>query len=886
MALAAVVLIGLGVAATGLSQLVQIRLTQAVNANWRGAYDILVTPRSHSVTTSASETSGLIEPDFLDYAGHGGISFAQLAQIRRLAGVALAAPEATVGYLTSDKVAPDIYLSKNELPRAPTLYRLTLRVSTSDGLHAWEISSQTLEALLGPASLTGSRVPFLSSVGNFGWDPSGVTLAFDYLPPQVTPVVAVDPIAEEQLLGPSLGFLHDLSVPSGQLRVSTFPLSRIPSQFWYARDMLGSLQPTGSGQPSPAAREPVVPIVVSDRLSYPLQVSVSIDRVGRPLTSYPSGSTPAQELATAMKDAGSAVTPVGTASLNATDELRGFEPPSLTLLWPGSSPPNGTSLPTQEESRLDTELAQRATYTSAAGAPDGAVPGYRIQPLGKVGFDGEPATQGEGTTQSYRRFISYPLAIQPPAGAASGGETVAQSFFLAPVGTFDLSRLDLPGNPLNHVPLGAYEAAGGTSLSSPSAGRLVTPTANPLGFLTSPPEVMTSISEARLLRGQAPIDAIRVRVSGVSTFDAQARSKVAAVASRIANLGLDVRIVAGSSPRTVDVFVPDYYSNGKPLGWVREEWTSLGAAQSARASLSTGEWALLLLSLSLALLLAVAVSSVHVRVSTRDVRIWTTLGWGRGRMLWWLVSDAAMSALAIGAASALIGILRGRPGVPVAVGIGLAVVLVATQCVFALWILHGQRRDAAGSPNRRRHRPWRAAGHPPGGSARFALRAVSRQPQLSCLVGLGMTLSVIAVGVALGALQTASRSAGTSLLGSYLTTQLRGFHIGLIALLAVGGPLATAIATQEWHRRRRPEVRALAAAGWTIGRVRTELRTERVLIAVTATVVALGGAAALGALGVGTGGILILPTAVALGAAYLVVSEWETRRFVGRTWRA
>ncbi len=108
MVVAVVVLLGLGVSATGMSQLTEVRLTQAVNRNWRGAYDILVTPRSHDATAGAATTSGLIEPDFLSYGGHGGIGFSDLAAIRRISGVSLAAPVSTVGYVVADSQAPTV----------------------------------------------------------------------------------------------------------------------------------------------------------------------------------------------------------------------------------------------------------------------------------------------------------------------------------------------------------------------------------------------------------------------------------------------------------------------------------------------------------------------------------------------------------------------------------------------------------------------------------------------------------------------------------------------------------------------------------------------------------------------------------------------------------
>jgi hypothetical protein len=895
MLIAVLVLLGLGVSAAGMSQLTEVKLTQAVNRNWRGAYDILVTARSNRATEEAAKTSGLIEPDFLAYAGHGGISFPQLDAIRAISGVEVAAPVTTIGYVAADASAPTVYVARSSLPRKPTLYRLSLSVTTSDGVHRFTIARQTSEVLLGPSSKD-----VLSGSGSFS-DSQGVSFALDAVAPQVTPVVAVDPTAERRMFGPSFAFLKALSIKSSLLRLESFRQSRIPPQFSGAAADLGSFkadaQRGGTAVEADGGAylsEPVVPIMVSDHLSYPLGLRLTVDQIGHPLASYPRSEPVTEEFASAAQEAGKGVTRAGTSSENLSRKLRAFEPASLAIRWPGSAPEQGQGSGGSATSRLDTQLARRASYGRKRRTGQG-LPAFRIKPLGLVGWNGEPtgATGGEpvvvgqnaqGVTQSYRGFSTVPFSIKSKFHATKGvASAPPQAFFLAPVGSFDSGKLRLPTNPLNHVPLGAWEPASARLLPKKGGqpGQLLEPTENPLGFLTSPPEVIANIDQASLLRGPDPIDAIRVRVAGLKGFDAASRAKVERIASRIAQLGLDVRIVAGSSPRPVDVYVPKYLPGGRDLGWVQEEWTSLGAAQAASSALSGAEKALLFLSLGLALLLAVTVSSVGVESGARDVRVWRSLGWSRGRMLWWLVSDATLGGVLVAAAAVAAVVAGGRLGL-LWLGFGLGGSLVGVQLLFALLLL---RRQLSG-PSRagRRRQLVRRGGSMGTGVLSVARRAVVRQARISVLIAVGITLSTVVVVLGVAGLRSASSSAHTSLLGAYLNTTLLAFHAVSLALLVIGGLAAAAIATRAWQRRRTGEIAAFAALGWQRKRVLAQLRLERVLLGVLAALLTLALAAALHATGVAIGGLLALPIILVLCGAYILVGELPTRRLVQSRW--
>lgn len=908
MLVAVLVLLGLGVSATGMSQLTEVRLTEAVNRNWRGAYDILVTPRAGTATAGAAKTSGLIEPDFLSYGGHGGIGFSQLDAIRRIAGVEIAAPVSTVGYLESGGWAPDVFIPPSSLPEKPSVYRLSLRVTTSDGVHRLIVSRQSATVAL-PKRGSRNALAWLTSTSGNGDPTHGLDVTMFELPPQVVPVVAVDPSAERRMFGPSFAFLNKLAIKQSQLTLGTFPVNRVPKrQFPDENVLIGQDQYTAlkgtaadknnSGGAYPS--KPVVPMVVSEHLAYPLHMTLRVDRIGHPLhQGLPSDAqlrteTDAQLVALVRQEAGPGLTPLGTSFADLSSKLRALEPLPARVPWPGSSDVGNFSSQISV-SGLDTRLALRASYSRAQVHGRGA-PAFRIRPLGLVGWNGEPVSGGPilvggstdvaGTTRSYRRFSSVPFKIKPKARKQPPGVFVppASGFELAPVDGFDLSKLSLPSNPLNHVPLGAWEATWAQLSARPGGrpGALVRPTSNPLGFLTDPPEAVINIDQASMLRGSDPIDAIRVRVGGLSGFDAASRAKVERVASQIAQLGsLNVRIVAGSSPRPVAVYVPRYLPGARDLGWVQEDWTSLGAAQAASSALSGAEKALLFLSLGLALLLAVTVSSVGLEGGARDVRVWRSLGWDRRRMLWWLVSDATLGSVLVAAAAVAATLAGGRLRL-LWLGLGLGGSLLAIQLLFALLLL---RRELGGRsrPGQRR-RFVRRSGSTRTGVVSVARRAVLRQARISLLISVGIMLSAIVVVLGVAGLRSAGRSAHTSLLGAYLNTTLLAFHVVSLALLVIGGIAAAAIATRAWQRRRTGEIPAFAALGWQRTRVLAQLRLERFLLGVLAALLAVALAAALRASGVEVGGTLALPIILVLCGAYILAGEFPTRRLVQSRW--
>lgn len=139
-------------------------------------------------------------------------------------------------------------------------------------------------------------------------------------------------------------------------------------------------------------------------------------------------------------------------------------------------------------------------------------------------------------------------------------------FAIYQIGTF--SPLEVDGTQLAASPLGIY----GNMEATAEDGTVLTPTTSPRSFIPSPASGVTTLEHASLFKGDAPIDAIRVKLSGITLYDDEAIEKIEAVATQLLKEGYEVDIVAGSSFKKMTLDV-------EGIGIVYEPWTTLGVAQ-------------------------------------------------------------------------------------------------------------------------------------------------------------------------------------------------------------------------------------------------------------------------------------------------------------------
>jgi hypothetical protein len=848
---AVLLLASLSIAAANVGETAQVHLLGAVDANWRGAYDILV--RASGSRLDIESTNGFVEPNFLSFAGSGGIDLRTLTAIRSVQGVDLAAPISVVGYLTYTLSAPILY--RTDAPKRTTLYRIDLNVSTSDGLSDIRLQRQTGRWLISPGGFQSidTAPRSVSDVGDTSTAAGGpggtgfVQLTFaGFLPSIASPLIAVDPTAEAALLGPTASFLSPLkdSEATGLASVGAFDKDRIPDAYGVLRDQLANA--TGG-----ALDRPVVPILASRRLYAPLRLEVDIDQVGAPIGSFPTDEHVGQALVAAESAAGPGTTPIGRSVVDATQGLRPFVPPYLVVGWPGSGPVNGQPYRLLTPSLQTLRLMQRPEYRAIPPPADDADPVFSIGWRGFVDSEGQvsggPASPPPGVPaggfsssveSSYRSFIERPIEA---ARSFRPSDPYDQPFFLAPIGDFDLGSLDLPTNTLSYVPMGAYDPVetelvrnvAGVPLPQP---RTMTPTLNPAGLIAVPPLAITNLVGAELLRGQAPIDAVRVRVAGIAGYGPAGRAKVEEVASRIARLGLDVDIVAGSSPQPVEVFVPSYDVHAQPpadLGYVRQGWTTLGAADRVERGVGSVNEALLALALMAGIVFVSSIEVISLTSRAGEVAILRAVGWTRREVRAWIVGEAAVAALVVMSAGLVVWVFsrRGLAALVIVCALSTSLIVAAFIAEIGAWGL-----AMPGTPPRsglwvRIPRTGAFAVH---GVRSYAFRTLTIQP-----VRTGVTIAALGFGTAvvtcgLAALVSSGDRAGPTLLADAVTGALQGEQVLLLFITGSMLVVLGILLVRHDLRRRAPEFVALRAIGWGPARVSSMLRAERTLTGLAA----------------------------------------------------
>lgn len=841
--LLAVLTSGLAISSSGVSESLLVRIAGEVDHNWRGAYDLLVRPPGSRLDLES--TNGVVEPNFLGFTGQGGISEGQLEAIRSIPDVELAAPVAFLGYLQYVITAPTVSIGR--FPSKPTLFEITVTARSSDGLRDVLVQEHTARLLIGPvedlanirwATDYGDRSVGQDQAGRFSAD---ITSRL-FLPPIASPLMAVDPDAEAALLGPSGAFLQPLRALAGSPRtVEKFPLESIPDQYDLARSAIRELRITNEV----TKKRPVIPIVVSRQLYAPLRLELRVDQIGHPLDEYPPGDSDFQRLEAAAASAGPGRSFVGSDVLDATSLLQPFSLAPLTLYWPGS--PRGSAPYVLTMSReFEARLPMRPSYTTLTPRPGGSALSFRIEPVGEVGPDGNTLSSSDqqgpvtlGTEMAYRRFGEVPIPLAEHFEYQGGYD---YPFVFAPVGAFDLTRLNLPDNPLTYVPLGVYDPPR-TRLVADADGRPLppvemTPTLNPAGLIAVPPLAITDLEGARLLRGDAPIDAIRVRVAGLTDYSSAARQRVEAVASAIRSLGLDVDVVAGSSPQQVDIYVPSYDTSATPprdLGWVTQGWTTLGAAERVERGLTGTTVTLLGLAAAAALLGLVGVAALQAAARVREASLLVAYGWTERMILRWFVDEFVAAAAVVGGLALLGWLLGGRSLLALMAGAALAGMLP----VGAFFAGHVATRNAVPTSQ------FGSAGDlwfgvPTGrslgvrGPITLGIRMALSRPLrfVATVASIGLATGILAV--ALVVLGSTANRVGPTLLAEALLARISSLEATL-ALLTASASLVLGVGIWRWDgAERREEIWILIGSGWT----RSML--NRVTMAWAATVIVPG----------------------------------------------
>ncbi|RSK56025.1 ABC transporter permease [Bacillus canaveralius] len=556
----------------------------------RGSYDLLVRPLG--IESKLEKKRGIVPENYIGF-GEGGISIDQWKEIKGRPDIEIAAPVASLGYSTGLK-------SNIGFPLPDKSTRYIAQFQTSDGVKSYPVSEKYVCTMLETAGTI--PLPFkmfykkFESVQSYSLTNycDGEAIQFP-LPATYHLLVGIDPAEEENLTGIVFDGIEEDNPKTGfaAMNQSAFKDSKL------------------------------IPVLESKEGTVSLELNAAIDQL----------------------DIGPEDTKVYRDRLGLVDKYReGYEQRFLFDNLSG----------TKEYSELLAELTELPAVASKNFTVD---MGPRLNPFNQneaimVDEQGKMSTliAGDGYAQDIDLTYSsqYYRAGQPKYEEENGKlvikklgeenglpvyrevqkvgltleEAAAQNqpvWIIDPIGEFDTGdRKEI----LAASPLGIYKQAPVTFKDDKGKIKTVKATTIPGSFVAPAASGVTNIASAALIKGEKPIDAIRVKVAGIDGYTKEATAKIEKIASEIEAMGLQVSIVAGASPQRLDVEV-------EGLGKVTESWTTLGASGSI-----VSQWNITNIILAIAFSL-VAITYVYNRVifwqvtKENELRTLVFLGWNK-----------------------------------------------------------------------------------------------------------------------------------------------------------------------------------------------------------------------------------------------------------------
>ena len=847
---------------TAASRTAQLRTTGTVSANFQPAYDILVRPKG--ARTAQEKQTGTVQPDFLSGI-YGGITMAQYHRIQRIPGVQVAAPIAMVGYAQLNA------LTFEPLPAAALgrsgsrLYRISTTWASDNGasrvtqppgyLYVTPRRLRTgpstagVRSSCGPVStLPPGTNPFGTAAQSYAlcWSrvnhnalppsPGGVNdTAAGYFVEWTVPVLiaAIDPAAEAKLDG------LNKAVVSGRYLTE---------------------HESGSG--------PLLPVLASSASGMSEYAQTTVQQLAAPAAK--------PDMNAAWKS-GHASAPGRTVATVRTTAQQAY---NAVLKGPGTaSEENYTGTPVAGYWSVGPVDYQRT--------PAGALAPRQVVNRPSVWDTGSLASVAMDDENSQYRTVTSHVT-------SNGYLPVA---LIKITGVFDQARIR-SFSPLSRVPLGAYQPVTAVPATAASRRALhgsdLLPSQNLGGLVSQPVNLITTLSALPKLENSAdyshvpaadPISVIRVRVAGVTGPNALSRERVNAVAQQIAQrTGLDVDVVAGSSPSPVTIDLPAGRFGPPPLT-LSENWVKKGVAVAILSAVDKASVALFTLILVVCVLFVGNAATAAVRGRRRELGVLAAVGWRRSR----LFATALLELAGIGLAA---GLLAAAIAVPVSAGLGLHA--SPGQALLAVPVAMGVAVVAGLAP------AWLAARADPVSSVRPPVLAVRRAHQPRGITSLallnvartpGRTLvgaASLAVGIAALTMLTAVTFAFRgvvvgSLLGDAVAVQVRSVNYIAAGATVALGVLAVADVVFLNIRERAAELATLRSFGWHDTTLARLVITEGTVIGLVGSLagagLGLGGAAwfagqlparllALAAVAVAAG-IIITAAAALLPAALL-----------------
>jgi len=435
-------------------------------------------------------------------------------------------------------------------------------------------------------------------------------------------------------------------------------------------------------------------------------------------------------------------------------------------------------------------------------------------------------------------------------------------------------------------PIDGYWSVGPVNYQRTTAGALTprpvvnspsvwyTGTAAPVAMDDEDSQYRTVTSHVKPAAQSDNIDLALIKVAGVTGPGALSRERINAVAQQIAqSTGLDVDIVAGSSPSPVTIMVPAGKFGQPPLT-LSQDWVKEGVAVAILKAVDKASVALFTLILVVCVLFVGNAAAAAVRGRRRELGILAALGWRRSRLFATVLGELAGIGLAAGLAAAAIAVpvsaalgLDASPGrallaVPVAVAVAVAAGLAPA------WL--AARADPVSSVRP----PALAAGraHQPRGITSLALLNVARTPGRTLIGVVSLAVGVAALTL-LAAVTFAFRGVIVgSLLGDTVAVQVRGVDYVAAGATVALGVLAVADVVFLNIKERAAELATIRSFGWRDTALARLVITEGAIIGATGSLAGAGLGLAAAAWFAGQLPARLLATAAAAVGAGIIIT--------------
>jgi len=587
-------------------QTTRVTVEEEIAQYWRTTYDILVRP--HGSRSSAEEEYGLVQANHLSNI-EGGITFKEWDSIKAIPGVEVAAPIAFLGYFNLVFHAP-VDVSCPE----PGFFRLENKLMTSDGLHIYE----TLGEEYFYCSKPGGAFYHLFNNPYYSWNMQAIT---GKRPMPDTPwfeeivyrmpilLAAIDPHEESKLIN------LDQAMVAGN----------------YLSD------PDNSSATPPIVAEELaaVPVILNNQAYVDFMLETRWYHIKVPFTKEKLedyvGHGGKEDLArhsedlidewqfegqnaynwaiTSLRNSGSEITIIG-----------------LDRMSPGTSYQGATFSP--EEETVTLEVIPHGSSTTEHGVIGMPLISFTYQAHFRE------SGEGGGIGGSTRFLVQGVYDIESIPAPEDVSRVPLETYYPPRV----LLKFDESGEPTLPITLG--------------------PTFNTSGYITSPPLALTTIQTSRWLgfNTEAPISAIRIRISGIDAFTPEAQSKVEAITAEIIErTNLNVDITVGSSPKSILVHL-DASDPAPQIGYVEEGWLKMGVNYGLAQEIKRVNALLFLAMFTVSGLYILNTSLISALGRQQEFALLKALGWRDGAVFAQVITEGMVTGVIAGALGLLLAV--------------------------------------------------------------------------------------------------------------------------------------------------------------------------------------------------------------------------------------